>query len=637
MHSYGKELLALEINCCQISGQILQSNFVSYLSSNPAESITTMQSLISLLTRGINVVCDVSISPNPFAVMIAVTALMNQTISCFSDVLDQEVTTKTQLYEVLNTIIEKSSSLPIEIYALVVCALDYLNPHSIANSLVHKCNELTLQVELSLTTFSNSQNVDKALIGSLMRICGAMDSLSRNHSVSKSNRRQCLISYFAQLQNVLDKLMSTLFRLIIQCLSPGHDNDIHRNSVSSTSGNSNGIILTNLSVGSLFNCVRIVVSLVCGLLQCLGKKTFGKLAGDIFEICVNFSENLQQIIHNSSSERNSLSNHNPDQLQSSVNVNQLLFEGSGLQLTKQFLTLCCVLAESTPASSGSASTQAISTHRLLVFVANRLNDETICAELLQSTLKAGIVAISCYWQKSQRMSLRISPSHAGGSNSFNMAQMSTLDSNAVNGMNVQPIALLLTQLCVGSLGPNVPPQDTLTALEGLISLSEQHQIFSAPWFQSQSWGSLLTPCLRAIILKIHSLHKDAIETVLIALANAGVTSYIGMNSNTMSINTNEMNEKFRDFWYNIGREVVSIASEYNCGDSANQIVFNVINAYISPNSDHLHSPANPLQNSKHIHTDNSLVTAMNAQAVLDMRIFIDKVLSPISSEIARIL
>jgi hypothetical protein len=66
----------------------------------------------------------------------------------------------------------------------------------------------------------------------------------------------------------------------------------------------------------------------------------------------------------------------------------------------------------------------------------------------------------------------------------------------INGENVRPIAVLLTQLCVGSLGPQVPPQDTLTALEGLVTLSEQHKLFSMNWFQHQCWGSLLTPCLK---------------------------------------------------------------------------------------------------------------------------------------------
>ena len=55
---------------------------------------------------------------------------------------------------------------------------------------------------------------------------------------------------------------------------------------------------------------------------------------------------------------------------------------------------------------------------------------------------------------------------------------------------------ICAQLCVGSLSPNVSPQDTLTALEGLILLGEQHKLFAMNWFQHQCWGSLLTPCLK---------------------------------------------------------------------------------------------------------------------------------------------
>lgn len=49
------------------------------------------------------------------------------------------------------------------------------------------------------------------------------------------------------------------------------------------------------------------------------------------------------------------------------------------------------------------------------------------------------------------------------------------------------------------MGPTVPPQDTLTALEGLLQLSEQHKLFGMTWFQNQCWGSLLTPCLKVSI------------------------------------------------------------------------------------------------------------------------------------------
>ncbi len=112
------------------------------------------------------------------------------------------------------------------------------------------------------------------------------------------------------------------------------------------------------------------------------------------------------------------------------------------------------------------------------------------------TLKAGIVAIGCYWQKGQKPLQFPGQQPSIHSSILSNSSAEGGSSAELSGVNVQPIATLLTQLCVGSLGPTVPPQDTLTALEGLISLSEQHQLFAAGWFQSQSWGSLLTPCLR---------------------------------------------------------------------------------------------------------------------------------------------
>ena len=100
-------------------------------------------------------------------------------------------------------------------------------------------------------------------------------------------------------------------------------------------------------------------------------------------------------------------------------------------------------------------------------------NENICAELLQPILKAGIVCSKCYWQSTPKGSsltvLPLSPSHSNNVSSI------TVSSDAAtspicptqSGANVSFVVILLTQLCISSLGPNVPPQDTLTALEGL--------------------------------------------------------------------------------------------------------------------------------------------------------------------------
>ena len=123
------------------------------------------------------------------------------------------------------------------------------------------------------------------------------------------------------------------------------------------------------SAGSSIQAATIVISLAGGLLQSLGKKTFGKAASDVLSVCVDFAENVRNTPLALGGTTSSLST--------------LLFDGSGLLLTKQFLELSRVLAESTGASSSTASSQALVTHRLLAFVTTGLSDERVCAELLQ--------------------------------------------------------------------------------------------------------------------------------------------------------------------------------------------------------------------------------------------------------------
>jgi len=64
--------------------------------------------------------------------------------------------------------------------------------------------------------------------------------------------------------------------------------------------------------------------------------------------------------------------------------------------------------------------------------------------------------------------------------------------------------------------------------------------------------------IQATILKIHNLHKDAIETVLVALVKEGVIAYMNQfNSAGVRFDT-DMRGKMKEFWYNIGREVRQI-------------------------------------------------------------------------------
>ena len=189
----------------------------------------------------------------------------------------------------------------------------------------------------------------------------------------------------------------------------------------------------------------------------IGKKSFGKAAAEVLNVSVDFAENLS----------------------TEAQLSPLLFERTGLALTRQLLELTQVLAESTAASSPSVHEQAATTHRLLCFIAARLNDDRICAELLQpvstkyfettvlhatsvcilyitilyytvlQTLKAGITAVRCYWQKthkslpflasiSQPTALTTTAAAAGNGDTSTVPD--------INGENVRPIAVLLTQV-----------------------------------------------------------------------------------------------------------------------------------------------------------------------------------------------
>lgn len=66
--------------------------------------------------------------------------------------------------------------------------------------------------------------------------------------------------------------------------------------------------------------------------------------------------------------------------------------------------------------------------------------------------------------------------------------------------------------------------------------------------------------------------------------------------------------------------MTAIASEFNCGEISNQLVYSVINAYSSG------SPVSVGSGS-----------TFQGPASLDMRVFIDKVLCPVSAEMARLV
>jgi hypothetical protein len=135
------------------------------------------------------------------------------------------------------------------------------------------------------------------------------------------------------------------------------------------------------------------------------------------------------------------------------------------------------------------------------------------------------------------------------------------------GENVQALVQSLTQLCAGSLLQNVPPHDTLLALEGLLSLKEQHNIFQSTWFLQQCWTGLFLPCLRVsclliialcvplhslieqtIVLRMHERHEQQVNAVFVALCAAKL--HIAQEQNDLNAAV--------EFWNFVAQEVTRL-------------------------------------------------------------------------------
>ena len=162
MHSYGTTLLCLEVKCCQIVGQIFHSFGNSNTPNNSTPKLLNdIYNVMNLLQNAIIIVCDTSISPMPFAIIQAVSVLLLQAVTTYSDFLDvdnQGVIVKESVYNTTQKILEHSltsNNLPLEVYVILICTLDYLNPNIIANSLMNQFIELSNALEHILSISQN--------------------------------------------------------------------------------------------------------------------------------------------------------------------------------------------------------------------------------------------------------------------------------------------------------------------------------------------------------------------------------------------------------------------------------------------------------------------------------------------------
>lgn len=266
----------------------------------------------------------------------------------------------------------------------------------------------------------------------------------------------------------------------------------------------------------------------------------------------------------------------------------MLIDGSGLSLMKEMLQLVRCIGDSSSSISQHSAQQASFSHEILVAVARALSDQRVCVELLQDALSTGSVVIQSYWQ-----------SHGQGQS----GDGGQSGGGGARGVNVQPTIELMLQMCVGSMDPSVPPQDALVAIEGITTLARKHSLFSLPWFQEKGcWHSLLRATLRAVLVRAHTMHADAISALLVLLSQADVS--LITSSSTGSAGGNGSNGG--SIWAVIGREVVELTAEVGCNP---QLAESVLSSLSQQYPD--------LKN-------------------LDMNIFVAKVLVPISADVARI-
>jgi hypothetical protein len=134
---------------------------------------------------------------------------------------------------------------------------------------------------------------------------------------------------------------------------------------------------------------------------------------------------------------------------------------------------------------------------------------------------------------------------------------------------VKSIAILLTQLYCGSLGDTVPPQDAQTAIDGMLQLSQHHNVFSTAWFRDKSlngsscWDQILIITLRALLINSHPTLRDS----LLSLFECVISSV----SPQMSSNSNQSMSSM-DFWNHCSNEAYQIATEFGCQDIAGNIL-----------------------------------------------------------------
>lgn len=192
-----------------------------------------------------------------------------------------------QLHE-LFLMLTKLDTLSIENYALLMLVQDSAifiahQNGNLANSTSNNNGVSMLLMQLTDLVILCETNINNARINSvyitLARYMSALDVITRHHVIVKPNKRQQLTAALSSLVSLVARIMRLLLHITnqqweatISTLEPN---------MSDTS-----------SLTIIHSLVRLTVVLTSGLLQCLGKKTFGKLASDVLEISCAFLESV---------------------------------------------------------------------------------------------------------------------------------------------------------------------------------------------------------------------------------------------------------------------------------------------------------------------------------------------------------
>lgn len=168
MHTRGRQYVALELVCCQLVGQLLQSGrAVPIISAVTADTIANMQNVFALLIAAATRVCnDVPLSNSVSVVPVAtaVSALLLQAVNVYVDILELDNSQCASLRQcIVDTLQAIMVHVPIEVVTLHVCAQDLLQPHGVAQLMVAQCVELVGVVEQSAGT--NYASLDGQTIG----------------------------------------------------------------------------------------------------------------------------------------------------------------------------------------------------------------------------------------------------------------------------------------------------------------------------------------------------------------------------------------------------------------------------------------------------------------------------------------